>query len=213
MSLPPPTIEAVSFRAELAGRGVTLYATDEGNLRFHPKSLLSQEDIWRLKEHKPELLQLLGFAGEISTATTATTATPTVKPDTYAVYGSGSCGSLADIPPDRLPLQVRRELESASELGLVARWASEYGFIAIHDPSTGTWHDLPMKDAPGWAKREAFRRRELYKEKGIRRVLTAREMQGLWDEEHPTVEERPESNPQPVSEGGLVYEDYLEEED
>lgn len=221
-----PTIEAASFLAELEGRGVTLYATEEGKLRFRPKSALSPKEIERLKEYKTELLQLVVYRGELSTVTTVTTVTPIGKTDTYGVLRndspSDSLGdSLSDIPSDQLPLQVRRELESASKLGLVAQWSYESGYVAIHDPTTGEWHDLPTKGValpatPGWAKREALRRTELYREKGIRRLLTSREMQELWDKEHPIADEHPATDPatdpKPVSEGGLVYLDYLEGE-
>jgi hypothetical protein len=86
-------------------------------------------------------------------------------------------------------------------------WAREFGYVSMHDPTTGEWWDVATKDAPDWAKREAFKRKELYKG-GNRKAyrLTAREMEGIWDAErvemwaHPAVTDR-----------GIVYEDYLEE--
>ena len=78
----------------------------------------------------------------------------------------------------------------AEQLGLVATWSIEFGFTAIHDPTTGEWWDLPTKSAPDWAVREAHKRRELYKD-GNRRAyrLTAREMEGIWEEKHTPDEE------------------------
>jgi hypothetical protein len=46
-----------------------------------------------------------------------------------------------------IPRFIEQVLERASELGLVARWSREFGFISIHDPTTGEWHDIPMKEA------------------------------------------------------------------
>jgi hypothetical protein len=89
----------------------------------------------------------------------------------------------------------------AEQLGLVAMWSIEFGYISVHDPTTGEWHDLRTEDAPGWAKREAFKRKELYKD-GNRKAycLTATEMEEVWEaervpepegivEDHPVEEE------------------------
>jgi hypothetical protein len=67
----------------------------------------------------------------------------------------------------------------------VATWSHEFGYVAIHDPNTGEWHDIPMQDAHDWAKSEAFRRKELYRS-GMRKAyrLTSREMEDLWETEH-----------------------------
>ncbi len=78
----------------------------------------------------------------------------------------------------------------AHRRGLVARWSREFGFISIHDPTTGEWHDLKTEDAPGWAKREAHKRREL-RRAGDRRAydLTRAQMEEIWEAEHPDLEE------------------------
>ena len=78
----------------------------------------------------------------------------------------------------------------AETLGLVATWAHEFGYISLHDPTTGEWHDMKTEDAPDWAKAEAFRRKDLYKG-GNRKAycLTSREMEELWEAEHPPDEE------------------------
>ena len=81
-------------------------------------------------------------------------------------------------------------LESADRLGLVASWSGDFGFVSIHDPTTGEWWDLPTKYAPDWAVREARKRKELYKD-GNRKAyrLTAREMEQIWEEERAPNEE------------------------
>jgi hypothetical protein len=76
----------------------------------------------------------------------------------------------------------RRE---AHRLGLVARWSRDFGFISIHDPTTGEWHDLKAEDAPGWAKREAHKRRELRRAGDPRaHDLTREDMEEIWETEH-----------------------------
>jgi hypothetical protein len=90
----------------------------------------------------------------------------------------------------------------AERLGLVATWSMVFGYVSIHDPTTGEWYDVPTKEAPDWAKREAFKRKELYKD-GNRRAyrLTSHEMEEILEaervpepegiiEEHPIEEER-----------------------
>lgn len=92
-------------------------------------------------------------------------------------------------------------LEDADHLGLVASWSGEFGFVSIHDPTTGEWWDLQTGIAPEWAVREARKRKELYKE-GNRRAyrLTAREMEKIWDEERAPDQE------------GIIEEHPIEEE-
>jgi hypothetical protein len=87
-----------------------------------------------------------------------------------------------------------------ARLGLIATWSGELGYVSLHDPTTGQWHDLKTTDAPGWAVGEARRRKELYKS-GNRRAyrLTAHDMEELW------------KNDQEVAEEGIV-EDYPVEE-
>lgn len=88
-------------------------------------------------------------------------------------------------------LQTRQSLPSktsktpkADQLGLVATWSGEFGYVSLHDPTTGEWHDLKTTDAPGWAVGEARRRKELYKG-GNRRAyrLTAHDMEEAWKDD------------------------------
>ena len=48
----------------------------------------------------------------------------------------------------------------AARLGLVATWSGEFGYVSLHDPTTGEWHDLNtprMLPAGRWEKRTGAR--------------------------------------------------------
>jgi hypothetical protein len=79
--------------------------------------------------------------------------------------------------------------DEAAQLGLIAAWSREFGYVSLHDPTSGEWYDLPVKVAPSWALWEAHKRKELYKD-GNRRAyrLTSREMKKLWADEQPSDE-------------------------
>lgn len=96
--------------------------------------------------------------------------------------------ALRDGEPD-LPPFIQRQLDRASELGLVAKWSRTFGYVSLHDPVDGSWHDIPTEDAEGWMLWEASKRKELWRG-GDRRAydLAAREMQDLWDRDHPSPE-------------------------
>jgi hypothetical protein len=100
------------------------------------------------------------------------------------------------------PSKTSNTLSEAERLGLIATWSAEFGYVSIHDPTTGEWHDLPTREAPQWATWEARRRKELYRE-GNRRAyrLTSREMEEIWK-----AERAPETE-------GIVEEHPLEEEE
>jgi hypothetical protein len=100
------------------------------------------------------------------------------------------------------PTSKNSKNKDTDRLGLIAKWSRHFGYISIHDPTTGEWHDLKTEDAPDWAKREAFKRKELYRD-GNRKAfsLTAPEMEEIWEaervaepegivEDHPIEEER-----------------------
>ncbi len=103
-----------------------------------------------------------------------------------------------------IPRFIQQELERASDLGLIARWSRTFGYVSMHDPTTGEWHDLPTKEAPGWAKWEAHKRKELSKFGDTHRTLTASEIEETWQKEQAQKWETPG-----VTERGIVYEDYL----
>jgi hypothetical protein len=73
-----------------------------------------------------------------------------------------------------------------ARLGLVATWSAEFGYVSLHDPTTGEWHDLKMTVAPEWAVGEARQRKELYKS-GNRRAyrLSAHDMEEVWKSDQP----------------------------
>jgi hypothetical protein len=56
--------------------------------------------------------------------------------------------SLAEHKPSLLKLLEweRRKLEEADRRGFVARRSREPGWISLHDPLTGEWHDFPAAD-------------------------------------------------------------------
>lgn len=92
-------------------------------------------------------------------------------------------------------------------LGLVAKWSREFGFTSLHDPTTGEWHDIPTAEAPDWAKRECFKRRDLYKAGNKRAYwLTRIEMEEIWEDEKTEMWTHPA-----ISAKGIFYEDYAEE--
>jgi hypothetical protein len=187
---------------KISGAGITLtYYSDEDRLNAKPTAAVTPELAGEIKRHKEELIRIIcedeemhrsgtiqterevsGFAGEVFTE---------------------SYRSADEIPPER-----REELGRAAALGLVAKWSEEFGFIAIHDPTTGDWCDFPTKAAPDWAKWEARKRKELYRA-GRRNAyrLTALQIQKIWDEEHMEV---PEEAPE-VTERGYVWEDHMED--
>lgn len=42
----------------------------------------------------------------------------------------------------------RRRLEEAASRGLVIKWAREPGYLSLHDPTTGEWHEDRASDCP-----------------------------------------------------------------
>jgi hypothetical protein len=88
---------------------------------------------------------------------------------------------------------LERRAERAAALGLVAKWSREFGFISIHDPTTGEWHDVTTKDAPSWARWEAGTRKRIYRAgRWDAFELNARQMAEIWEAEHPPEEVEPE---------------------
>jgi hypothetical protein len=121
--------------------------------------------------------------------------TPRNPPSETSKTPSGHRTEGKNLQTRQNPPSKTSETPKASQLGLVATWSVEFGYISLHDPATGEWHDLKTTDAPGWTVGEARRRKELYKS-GNRRAyrLTARDMEEAWKSD------------QPVEEG--IVEDY-----
>jgi predicted metal-dependent hydrolase len=46
--------------------------------------------------------------------------------------------------------QEQQELEEAYKRGLIIQWSKHPGWISLHDPTTGEWHDVvPSECLPG----------------------------------------------------------------
>lgn len=199
-----------------------LYTLDGGKLRYRPKSLLDPEDVEKLKQHKPELLGLVDFV-EQRQSSPSVSSVPGVPPDSnadtygdsyrYAYRNTSGNGDASSVRPE-LPEVLKREMEEAERLGLVARFSPEFGFISIHDPTTGEWHDVTMKDAPQWAKSEASRRKRLRKA-GDYQLYTARELAELWAEDRTEVWDEPTSVVElaPGRMHRLIYDEDLPNEE
>jgi len=196
---PSPT---QAFVDELVGRGVSLEAAPGGKLRYRPKDAMSAEDVAKLRAHKEEILQ--EFFSDDRRFISSPPSSSKQNPDNYGQspgdgYGDGY-GDGGGAPSPK-PSFLRNAEGQASTLGLIARWGV-FGYVSIHDPISGEWHDVPIKDAPGWAKWEAGKRKEVGKQ-GITRLLTRSEMEKIWRKEREAPEEElPEGHKR-----GLVYED------
>ncbi|MDP9484890.1 MAG: hypothetical protein M3Q49_03685 [Actinomycetota bacterium] len=83
-----------------------------------------------------------------------------------------------------------RRAQRAGEVGLVARWSKKFGFVSIHDPTTGEWHDVSWKVAPSWAKWEARKRKDLGRSGDGRAYdLPASGIREIWETENLPAEE------------------------
>lgn len=49
----------------------------------------------------------------------------------------------------------RKRLEEADRRGLVIKWSRESGYVSIHDPTTGEWHEIPTSSCPSWILEDA----------------------------------------------------------
>ena len=206
-------MKARELLADLENRGVALTVTPQGNIRCKPKTALAPKDVAALRACKRDMVDILRAVEKDTQPSPPSPPSPyRDKPDNHGDSGGDSCGDGYD---DYTPQTVtkldeirERRLEDARRLGLVARWAHEKGFVAVHDPTTGEWHDLPLKDAPGWARRECFKRKELRKLANITILLSRAEMEEIVGEEAASAAQN-----QAVSERGLVYRDYLVEDE
>ena len=59
----------------------------------------------------------------------------------------------------------RRRLEEADRRGLVIKRAKEPGYLALHDPTTGEWHELAASTCPPWILEDARAHRRRRKER------------------------------------------------
>ncbi len=49
----------------------------------------------------------------------------------------------------------RQRLEAADRRGLVIKWAKKPGYVALHDPTTGEWHEVESSGCPPWVLEDA----------------------------------------------------------
>jgi len=208
------------FLSNLKERGVEVWGAPGGKLRYSPKTSLGEDDVEKLKEHKEELLRLLSER-EFQRSQRSQRSHPERNPDTYQEFEGCTCDdnghptvtfSEPTVTHPAFVLEAEQRARAKAEaLGFVARWSREFGFISIHDPTSGEWYDLPTKEAPEWAKNECFKRRELRKLKGITRLLTQAEMEEVWMEEQVEMRHAPAAG-LAIDRRGIEYRDYLEEE-
>lgn len=59
----------------------------------------------------------------------------------------------------------RRRLQQADRRGLIIKWSKDPGYICLHDPTTGEWHELSTTRSPPWMLEDARanRRRREYR--------------------------------------------------
>jgi hypothetical protein len=55
----------------------------------------------------------------------------------------------------RLLERERKMLEEAERLGLHIKWSKEPGYVALHDPITGDWHEVSASECPPWVTEDA----------------------------------------------------------
>lgn len=49
----------------------------------------------------------------------------------------------------------RKKLEEADRRGFVIKWSREPGYVSLHDPATGDWHEIATTDCPPWVLEDA----------------------------------------------------------
>jgi hypothetical protein len=55
----------------------------------------------------------------------------------------------------RLLERERQRLEEAERIGLRIKWGKAPGYVAIHDPTTGDWHEVLASECAPWVIEEA----------------------------------------------------------
>jgi len=202
------TAEARALLEELSGLGIAVHAAPDVSLRCKPKCAIGKERAERIRRNKADVLEILSANDtekKLSSPIVLSSPTPT-NPDTYRDSEGDDKGDDTDktIVPPFVKTRQERIRGEAGRLGLIAAWSHEFGYVSLHDPITGEWHDLPTAEAPDWAKREAFKRKELGKLGGVADLLTRAELEEVWEREKITADTRA------ISRRGLIYEDYIE---
>jgi hypothetical protein len=82
------------------------------------------------------------------------------RPVSETRYQKDRSGARAE-PSAKLAVRKQRKLEEAARRGLIVRWARERGWIELHDPLTGEWHEVKASDClPGVVESANRRRRK-----------------------------------------------------
>jgi hypothetical protein len=55
----------------------------------------------------------------------------------------------------RLLERERQRLEKAERIGLLIKWSKEPDYVALHDPTTGDWHEVLASGCPPWVIEDA----------------------------------------------------------
>ncbi len=125
---------------------------------------------------------------------------------------SSSTTRTASAPPALLETKLRLKAHAtgAHVRGLVAKWSKVFGYVSLHDPTTGEWYEIEAKAAPAWARKEAMKRKKLYKDGNHRAYeLTAMQMEEIWKSEGGPLAFL---SPAVGRKSGLVYDEDVEEE-
>jgi predicted metal-dependent hydrolase len=65
----------------------------------------------------------------------------------------------------RLLERERQRLEEAERIGLLIKWGRAPGYVAIHDPTTGDWHEILASESPPWVIEDAIAHSRYAKER------------------------------------------------
>jgi hypothetical protein len=175
------TADELLVSLEEAGVSLTL---DGEDLVARLTAAVTPEMVDLLREHKAEVIAALETkATSRSSATISSEEVFEIAREQFGHRDGDRRDHRDDHSGDRDHHYEHREVDRR---GLIAKWSREFGYILVLDPTTGSWHDLHWKDAPGWARWEARKRKELW-QAGNRCAfdLTATQMQEIWDAEHP----------------------------
>ena len=65
----------------------------------------------------------------------------------------------------RLLESERKKLEEADRRGLIIKWSKVPGYVALHDPTTGEWHNVPASGCPPSVVKSAKARRQRHNQR------------------------------------------------
>lgn len=167
---------------ELARLGISLARNGDHLLVEGPERVVTDELIDAIRASKPSLLAVLGGEPVADPATTAERCQSIEREggdallspwrcfacrgqerrrrERWGDWTCGTCGVIVAGPEEtERPLRLVRRYgpEPLPERPAVC-WGRERGYLAVSDPRTGEWHEIPYREAPG-AWQAAVRRR------------------------------------------------------